>query len=383
LLKRKLVLKKLSPSDLTIFEHQFRNTSGTKQKGINLDKAVFLGQLYPNLKERLATKKAVVPLQLNIYGPGGAGLHSQLRKVLLQAKNIRLNGEYIANPIGNDNRYDDLEKDDLAIIEFVGDDEPHVAKIFLVAKKNPLDTALHKALMNRCGEGFAVRKAMQLLTGANLLEIIEPLTLPEDHPILDFIDGDALEDAAQNGIDGIKKLRRRRQARGVSPEELERAKRNAERNGRLGEELLNAWFDDQMEAGAISGFSWVADENAVATYDFIVLDNDGGIVRSIDAKSTSGDFGNRIHVSAAELDEMVHGGRPYDLYRLYGIGDSVASFRVAEDVGSFLESVLSAFEALPEGIRADSVSIDPLILPFGEENNIDLREHDDSEDEEK
>ncbi len=378
-MKRKLILKRLSQSDLTIFEHQYRNTAGSKQKGINLDKAVFLGQLYPNLKERLATGKARIPLELNIYGPGNAGLHSQQRKILLQAKNIRINGEFIKNPMGEDGRYDGLEKGDLAAIEFVGDDAPSSAKMFLISKSKVEDVALYAALMAGFREYFTKKKAMVILNDVDLSAIVEPLALPDEHPVLDFIDGEALEDAAQNGVDGHRKLLRRRRVRGVSLDELERAKRNAERNGRLGEELLNAWFEDQVSADAIDGFDWVADENAIAPYDFIILDSDGGIVRSIDAKSTSGDFGNRIHVSAAELNEMVHGNRPYDLYRLYGVSDSVASFRVAENVGPFLESVLSAFEALPKGIWADSVSIDPTILPFGEESNIDLREHDEAQ----
>lgn len=378
-MKRALVLKRLSASDLTIFEHQYRVTTGAKQKGINLDKSVFLGQLYPALTHRLATGKVRVPLELHIYGPGCAGLHSQQRKILLQAKNIRLNGEFIKNPIDEAGRYDGLVKDDLALMELVGDEAPYAAKMFLVSEKDGRDAALHKALMDRFGEGFTDRKAMQVLSDAELSEVVEPLALPDDHPVLDLIDGVALEDAAQGGIIGIQKLKRRGRARGVSPDELDRAKRSAEHNGRLGEELLNAWLGDQVETSLLHDYEWVANENAVAPYDFTILDAEGNITRSIDAKSTGGVFGNRIHVSAAELAEMVHGGRPYDIYRLYGLSDSVASFRVAENVGPYIEPMLQALADLPDGVQVDSVSINPSILQFGEEQVIDLREPEDLE----
>jgi len=378
-MKRTLVLKRLSASDLTIFEHQFRHTSGAKQKGINLDKAVFLGEIYPNLRERLATGKVRIPLELHIYGPGCAGLHSQQRKILLQTKNIRLNGEFIKNPIDEDARYDALEKDDLAVMELVGDDAPYAATLFLLSKHDDRDVDLHTALMDAYGAGFSARKGMQVMRDVDLSRIVEPLGLPDDHPVLDFIDGEALEDAAQGGIDGIRTLRSRRRARGVSLDELERAKRNAERNGRLGEELLNAWLEDQEDTGVVAGFDWVADKNAVAPFDFTILDADGEVMRLIDAKSTSGDFGNKIHVSVAELIEMVHGDKPYDLYRLYGVSDYMAKFRVAENVGPILSDVLTALEALPKGVQADGISIDPSILPFGDEREIDLREPHDFE----
>lgn len=378
-MKRTLVLKRLSASDLTIFEYQYRTTSGAKQKGINLDKAVFLEQLYPSLKSRLATSHARVPQELHIYGPGSAGRHTQMRKILLQAKNIRLNGEFIKNPIDEPGRYDSLVKDDLAIIEFTGDESPTSAKMLLLSQNAQGDKGLYQSLMDRFGGQFSNRKAMLILADTELSQIVGTLNLPEGHPALDFIDGEALEDAAQGGIDGVQQLRRRRNTRGVSQEELARAKQSAEQNGRLGEELLNAWFEDQAGSGDIPDFIWVADENAIAPFDFRILTPDGKPARSIDAKSTGGRFSNKIHISLAELEEMVVGEIPYDIYRLYGVRDNAAQCRIAADVGPVLQPALTTLASLPSGVTADGISVDPSILPFGDEFEIDLTEPEDSE----
>jgi transcriptional regulator with XRE-family HTH domain len=377
-MKRTIVLKRLSASDLTIFEHQYRTTSGSKQKGINLDKAVFLEQLYPSLKSRLATSHARVPQELHIYGPGSAGLHTQMRKILLQAKNIRLNGEFIKNPIDEPGRYDNLFKDDLAIIEFTGDESPTSAKMLLLSQHDQSDQDLYQSLMGRYGSQFSNRKAMLVLADTDLSQVISSLDLPKGHPALDFLDGEALEDAAQGGIDGVQQLRRRRNTRGVSQEELARAKQSAEQNGRLGEELLNAWLEDQTNSQEIPNFIWIADENAIAPFDFRILNAEGNPARSIDAKSTSGRFSNKIHISLAELEEMVLGDLPYDIYRLYGVGDNAALCRVAENIGSILQPTLSVLANLPNGVTADGISIDPSILPFGDEFEIDLTEPDDT-----
>ncbi|MEW5770844.1 MAG: hypothetical protein AB1831_10850 [Pseudomonadota bacterium] len=374
-MKRKIALKRLSSSDLTLFEHHFRKTPGAKQKGINLDKAVFLGQLYPNLNSRLATGNTRVPLELHISGPGSAGLHTQMRKILLQAKNIRLNGEFIKNPIDEPNRYDSLAKDDLALIEFAGEEEPSTAKMLLLSQTDQQDSALFQALMNRYAKGFNRHRGMQVLDDADLSEIVESLNLPDDHPALDLIDGDDLEDAAQGGIEGLTKLRKRRQARGVSREELSRARQSAEQIGRLGEEILNAWLDQQYQAGSGPEYRWDSDTNAVAPYDFTLM-GDGKAERRVDAKSTSGDFRNQIHVSVAELTEMARGGVPYDLYRLYTVNDVSARLRIAKDLGEFAAGLLGKFNALPEGVTVDGVSINPEALVFGEEIIIDLSEDD-------
>ena len=180
-----------------------------------------------------------------------------------------------------------------------------------------------------------------------------------------------MEDAAQGGLEGLTKLRKRRQARGVSREELGRAKQSAEQMGRLGEEILNAWLETERQAGRVSNYRWDSDINAVAPYDFTVLDGET-VSRRIDAKSTAGDFRNPIHASFSELEEMAHGGLRYDLYRLYSVNETTARLRIAHDMGEFATQILEPFISLPVGITVDGVSIKPEVLTFGKEVVIDL-----------
>lgn len=375
-MKRKIALKRLSSSDLTLFEHHYRNTPGAKQKAINLDAAVFVDALFPGLPSRIDMLRGRVIVTLTIYGPGGMGAHSITRKILKQQKNWRLNGELISNPPEEPSRYDALVKGDYAILDFAGDPEPHTARMYLVTQKLPEDAALHATLDANYRASFSNRKGLLGIDPDELAKLLSGIGLPTGHPSLDFIDFDALEDAAQGGVDGLTKLRERRQARGVSREELNRARQSAEQVGRRGEEILNAWLDAQYQAGTGPEFFWDADVNAVAPYDF-TLTNRGEAERRVDVKSTSGDFRNPIHVSLAELLQMAHGGLPYDLYRLYTVNDVSARLRIAKDLGEFATGVLEKFDELPAGVTVDGVSIKPDVLDFGEEIIIDLTENDD------
>lgn len=370
-MQRKIALKRLSSSDLTLFEYHYRNTSGTKQKAINLDSAVFVDVLFPGLPNRLDVIRDRVIVTLAIYGPGGAGSHSITRKILKQQKNWRLNGELISNPPEEPNRYNSLKKGDYAILDFAGDFEPHTARMYLVAQASPQDQKLHSALETDFGPLFASHKGMLDVDADRLRQLLNDLNLPAGYPVLDFIDNDALEDAAQGGFEGLSKLRNRRQARGVSREELGRARQNADQIGRLGEEILNAWLESKTQNESGIMHVWDSDINAVAPYDFTLLQA-GKPMRRLEAKSTSGGFANPIHISLAELNEMAQESVPYDLYRLHSINDTSARLRIAQDLKGFARDVLKSLETLPRGVTADSVSVKPDTLPFGEEIIIEL-----------
>lgn len=370
-MKRKIALKRLSSSDLTLFEHHYRHTAGTKQKAINLDAAVFVDAFYPGLPARLGVGRDRIIVVLTVFGPSGAGPHSITRKILKQQKNWRLNGELISDPPEEPGRYSSLEKGDYAILDFAGDSEPHTARMCLVAGANEQDAKLHAALQTAYGASFSQRIGFIEIDPDDFARTLSGLNLPDGHPALDFVDFDDLEDAAQGGLEGISKLRVRRKARGVNREELARAKQGAEWVGRKGEELLNTWLELQRLAKKIPGFRWDSDTNAISPYDFSILDGEA-VKRRIDAKSTAGDFTNPIHVSLAELKEMAQGGVPYDLYRLYSVTETSARLRIASDVGMTASQLLGVFSQLPKEVTVDGVSIHPEYLKFSEEEIIDF-----------
>lgn len=364
-MKRKLVLKRLSASDLTLFEYQYRNTAGAKQKAINLDVGVFIGKLFPLLPSRLGEDRDRVLHGLDIYGPGGAPLHSVTRKVLKQQKNWRLNGELISNKPEEPYRYDCLKKDDYAILEFIGDAEPKNIKMYLVARENLTDYPLHAALEKEFGDLFSARKGMDEISPERLADMLNSLTLPSFHPVLDFVDSDVLEDASQGGFAGVLKLRDRRRGRVVSREELGRAKVATDRIGRLGEELLNSW----LESSDYEKVEWVSDHDATAPYDFLVTTH-GGSVFKIDAKSTAGDFRNPIHVSMAELVEMTRSD--YRIYRLYSVSETSAKLRISTGMLDLANHIIGRLSDLPLFVTVDSVSIKPENVPFDPEIEIEF-----------
>jgi len=369
--KRKLVLKRLSASDLTLFEYHYRNTAGAKQKAINLDAAVFVQSLYPGLAETISYARNRIPLNLSIYGPGGAGLHNLQRKILKQQKNWRLNGELIYGPPDEIERYNILSKGDYAILEFSGDTEPYAASLYLIARALPEDAKICQVLEDKYANTFSNRKGMEAISANEFMQIFSGIGLSENHPLLDIIDQDTLEDAAVGGFEGFRKLKKRRQTRGVSQEEFDKAKRSAELVGRLGEEILNVWFEMEKQANRIKDYQWTSGENAIAPYDFELVDN-GGLIRTIDAKSTAGDFKNPIHISIGELYEMSDGKVPYDLYRLYMVTETSARLRIATGLKETAVELMKYFTELPDGITVDNISVSPKVLNFEQEIQIDF-----------
>ena len=374
-MKRKLVLKRLAASDLTFFEYHYR-ASESKQKAFNLDVAVFVQSLYPGLSELTSASKRI-PLNLSIYGPGGAGLHNLQRKILKQQKNWRLNGELIYDPPEEVERYAPLKKGDYAILEFSGDTEPHAATLYLVASELSSDASIFQAIEDKYADAFSARKGMVALDADEFTHAFSDIDLDDGHPFLDLIGQDILEDAAAGGFEGFRKLIKRRQARGVSQEELNKAKRSAELVGRLGEEILNSWLETEKQANRILDYRWISDENAIAPYDFEIVEK-SGLVRSVDAKSTAGDFNNPIHISLGELYEMAEGKTPYDLFRLYMVTEKSAKLRIATELNNTAVELRKHFAGLPAGITVDSISVAPKFLKFDQEIQIDLSDIDEN-----
>jgi hypothetical protein len=357
-MSRKLALKRLTASDLTLFKWHFQNLNIGNQKAFNLDSSVLIGRLYPQLGEPSLVPQPRYPLDLYLCGPGLAPANNLQRKILKQEKNWRLNGELIDNPIENPELYNVLASGDFALFDFSGDVTPTMAKVVLVAAAVQADTAVHAELASRFPRG-----SMWALEDGLIQEVLDIARPPAGHPLYDWAEVSLLEDAALGGAAGARAINARRGSRGISPDDFMRSRKNAEATGVAGEEMLNAWLEGERLACRIQAFEWTASVNAVAPYDFRVTGTDGS-VRVVDAKSTVGGFGNPLHLSLPELTVAVHGPEPYDICRLYEVTDAGAKMRIAKNIGPSLQGVLATLIALPDGIAVDSVSIDPAVIAF-------------------
>lgn len=356
---RKLALKRLTASDLTVFRWHFINRPTGNQKAINLDKSVLVDSLFPELAKPGAVPNPRYKLELKISGPGICSPHTLVRKILKQQKNWRLNGEFIDSPVDDPQRYNYLAADDFAFFEFRGDQAPEAIHMLLVSAANPQDAPLYEAL----GQIF-VSGSMRVIDEHFIHDVLERSGVAGRHALSDWAEGALLEEIGLGSAAATLDLHKRRNRRGLTPEEFLEVQSRAQSTGISGEQYLNDWLLDRHRTGQCYDVEWTSSVNAIAPFDFRLRLPPYGVERRIDAKSTTGDFETPLHMSRAEIIEAALGDVEYDIYRLYHLSEKGAEMRVAYNVGPSLAPILKALEDLPAGVSVDSVSIHPRILQF-------------------
>jgi hypothetical protein len=361
---RKIAVKRLTRSDLTLFRWHFEHHNAGNQKAINLNREVFIDALFPSLPVEAQQRGGRFPLDLSIYGPGERGDLNLQRKIRKTGtyKNWRLNGEFIPNPPDDPTRFDSLAVGDIAVIEFGGTHYPESARMCLVDRQSR--AGLHQVFADFLGS-----RPMAAINGVELDALLEDAGVAGNFPIGGKTLEETIEEAALGGVEAAQRLAAR-SARPVTKEELQRARRRAEESGDAGEEFVNAFLELQQTSGSIDSFRWVSLDNAAAAFDFEV--SDGGGSFRIDVKATSGPFTNRIHVSANELLHMADPAVPYRVYRVYELTEESAKLRISGPLKPLADAALLALQSLPAGIRPDGISIDPAIIAFGPERELSL-----------
>ena len=357
---RKLALKKLKGSDLSFFKSYLSEHPQTKQKAFNLDTKIIEENFFPAIKKQLEPReKKSAHVDLILFGPGGEPAYSLARKIKIDAKNLRLNGELIHDPDDQPGRFDDLQPGDFALFEFGGFTLPETVKIVLISARKHADATLHAECVKKLPLDT---DSMCVLLDSDLQAIINAASPAPHHPICDWLDPTLLEQLGAGDTNAVLTVIKRRPSRGISAVDLKAAKESAVRTGELGEELLNGFFD----AGSISNLAshkWMSQENAISPYDFM-LTMKGGEIRHADAKSTSGDFGAPIYLSMAEIRHAVNSDVPYDIYRLYNVKESGAQLRIARDIKARLIPLLDSLTGVPDGVSVDSLSFKPDFFDF-------------------
>lgn len=357
---RKLALKKLRNSDLTLFKTHFL-ASSAKQKGFNLDSRVMQGEdFFPALKTLLTPlPKKATRVDLVLLGPGLSSAQTLTRKVKIDAKNLRLNGEYVPDPDDEPGRYDQLGEGDFAVMEFGGDVIPDSVKVVLIAARNPFDVELHTELGRLLPNPH---KSTASLSETQLRAAIEAAQPHAQHPIRNWLDPVLLEEVGNGDSDAVARVNALLPREGISPEAFQATKEAASRNGQLGEELLKHYLESDAPHG-VESHEWTSQINAISPYDFS-LTMATGEQRHADAKSTSGPFSTRLYLSTAEVRHALGSGVPYDIYRLYNVTEESAQMRVARDVKARLQAVMDSLVNVPAGVNVDSLSFEPGYFDF-------------------
>lgn len=357
---RKLALKKLKKSDLTFFKSYFTKHPQAKQKGFNLDTKLIEGRFFPGLKEQLKPlPRKSAHVDLTFLGPGLAPAYTLARKIKIDAKNLRLNGELVHDPDGQSGRFDGMSEDDFVLLEFGGTTLPDTVSAVLIAAGEIEDAALHAGFLEMLPRQT---DSMCTLTEDELQKVIDEAAPSLFHPVRDWLEPELLEGVAIGDAVAVAEVIKRRPGRGMSALDLKAAKVAAERTGEVGEELLDAFLSSGAEP-QIQDYKWASQDNAISPYDFLV-NLVGGEARHVDAKSTSGKFEVPLYLSTAEIRHALASGVPYDICRLYGVKETRAKMRIARDIKARLLPLQAALDVLPKGVRVDSLAFDPAFFDF-------------------
>lgn len=368
-----MALKRLTSSDLTLFKTYYTNQPGkmSKQKALNLTRRVFVDELYPELKKYGVDAKLQV--SLCIYGPGFADAHTLQRKIIKSEtyKNWRLNGELVYSPEDNLSRYDMLKPDDIALMGFQGQNSPEVVCIDFISVNNKDDELLHDAFSKFIGSAYG---NMKKITAAELNEIVAMVAPDESHPVFRFtLDEDIAEAVAGDPEAALRVYKR--SGRVMTKEELLSAKQKADGTGSDGEELVAQYLGHQVDDGQIADFEWISRENAIAPYDFKIINLDGTNT-FLDVKSTKSAFSATLHISMAELITMARVEEEYTLYRIYDLTEKGGKLRISQGMRTFARSVLEKLNVLPINVRVDSISHIPDEDTFGNEITVFFEDED-------
>lgn len=347
----RFAIKKLTRSDLTFFEHQFRRQNAGNQKSINLNRNVFVDLIFPLAGEVTGGVARQFPVPVTIYGPGmRTEPHIITRKVISAGgsqKNWRLNGEFVPDPEFDLPRYHGLSADDCVVFGFEGENGlPTAFHMVLLAQAEPQDMPIRNDIVAVLGT-----RSMAEISADQLIEIVN--RSPPAHPIRELLEAErdqAMQEAALGSAEGTEKLLRQPSRRRMSAEALAKARQAAEAAGRNGEVLIDEWLRSLVREGKLLDAVWVSEINAINPWDFEITELSGERVR-VEVKSTTGPFERPLHISQAEILAAGAASSPRtDLYRVYALSDEAAWVQTSRDIRVFAASVAAASAALPAGV---------------------------------
>lgn len=250
-------------------------------------------------------------------------------------------------------------------MEFTGDKKPTEVRLYLVAKNLAQDTQLFDKL-NELISPPSKSNSMAVLASEDLHKIIKSISIPDEHPVFSFISQPSLEDPVTIETNEIHKLDSVPRIEETTPEQHAKLKASSEKNGRMGEEFVNAYFHLLKEQGELEDYQWTASFRPLSPYDFRVKRE--GTWKLIEVKTT-GDLclKNKICISTPELRKLANEKREYDIYRVYDLTEETAKLRIAENPKEFAIAILDKLKLLPDGVDCDSVSINPKLLNLNKE----------------
>ena len=353
-----LAIKRLTLSDLTIFDYHFRQNPNVRQKGINLDARPFISDCYPLLAGQPISTR--YPVDTFIYGPSDSPEYRLLKTIIKAEKNWRLDGALIYDPPDQTGRFNELRPGDFSVLNFIGEMTPEVVQCLLIAARNSTDRELFRVVSQL--PGFGPRVGMIPITERQLIECAQRAGLSETHSLYTITLDHDLREAIEGSAEAVIRISKRMQNQTITRTQLSKLRENADKSGQLGESLVYIYLQDKETNGDIVAFTWVSDTNAIAPFDF-AIEVAEGVTERIDVKTTSGSFEQPIYVSLAELITMA-GDIPYRIYRVYEASRTLAKLRISEPVNDQAQELLAILKTLPADVSAEGLRIRPSFFIF-------------------
>jgi hypothetical protein len=355
----KLAVKLLKRSDLTFFEPRYRLVNAGNQKSLNLNRSVLIDQFYPALAD--TRHKALLPVTLNIWGPDAASRLRLSRSITKEAKNWRLNGEFVHNPDVEPSRFDALAPDDIALLRFDGSAAPHAVSLVLISAEAAADSLLHSRLVALAENSMRAIDAESLLAALKGIEPNHPahLLVTTDTELADIEDAAAGDPAA---------TARTMSRPNVSRDDVAAARERASETGAEGETLVAHWLAEQQQAANLARWHWASEQNALSPFDFTAEDLRGDNIH-IEVKTTTAKMPRPFHISLAEVTAAANQKR-YDLYRISALSDGSGILRRSENIGGWARQLLEAVAGLPAGVVPQTFLVDESLFSWSQPKTV-------------
>lgn len=352
----KIAIKVMAGSDLSFFDQLFKQRrTKSNQKAINLNADVFADVLYPNFAEIHPSEGGETRVSVTLRGPLPGRPYRFIRSITKSenSKNWRLNGATVPDPDGEKDKFNDLNAQDIAVIEFHGDPRPEALTLVLVSAK-------HDARLRERLAAETQGKSMARIARTRLIEIADAVGADSHHPIRALLIDQELESLLEQAKIGaapaVRKLRARI-GRKLSQAELDATLGKIRRIGLDGEAAAYALLMAMKEEGAWAAVTWISKEDAEASWDFEVQETDGRRIR-LDAKSTTLPFERYFFLSAAETKAASETAVPYRIIRISDLTDDGAVARISKDINGFAAGIIKWTERLPDGALPTGFSLD-------------------------
>jgi len=378
---RKLIIRRIQLSESTLFQPLLEREAirakaagkkGNRQKAVNLDSRVFVQQLYPGLKpgQRFDVNVAVV-------GPDSSEVQNVSLVIQKQKKNWRLEGPTIRNPAADPARYNGIAINDYLLLEFVdGTDGYPRAVTMQILTRHFTDAHGLTADLDALFRG---KNNLELLPETDLAALCARTRGLTPNPLasFDLQETELIEAAVTGDAIAVRQITR---TRNVSRETVTRAQQARDLTGQLGEKMVAIHLAAEHDAGRVKSFSYEAEINALAPFDFSVeLDGDGS--RFVDVKSTTGEHDTDFHMSWAELLFAAEAEHLYEIYRVSNVRGGSPALRISSDVRPLARELRDFLSGLPAGVRPGSFAIATSLLNWSTPVALRQPEPDDADEE--